>query len=75
MELLALMSENPARFYRRTPASIQEKAVADIVIFSEQERWIPHTFASKASNTPFKDWTLPGKIYYTICEGNIVYSL
>ncbi len=75
MQLLALMSQNPAVFYRRTPASVQEKAVADIVIFSEQELWTPHTFASKASNTPFRDWTLPGKIYYTICEGNIVYNL
>lgn len=74
MQLLALMSQNPAIFYRRTPASIQEKAVADIVIFSEQELWTPHTFASKASNTPFKDWMLPGKIYYTICEGNIAYN-
>ena len=73
MQLLTLMSQNPARFYRLPPARIAKDATADLVIFSEEEMWTPHTFASKASNTPFKDWTLPGKIYYTICAGQIVY--
>lgn len=73
MQLLALMSQNPAQFYHLTPARIAEDAPADLVVFSEEELWVPHTFASKASNTPFKDWTLPGKIYYTICSGQIVY--
>lgn len=73
MQLLALMSQNPAQFYHLTPVRIAEDAPADLVVFSEEELWVPHTFASKASNTPFKDWTLPGKIYYTICSGQIVY--
>lgn len=73
MQLLALMSQNPAQFYHLAPACIAKDAPADLVVFSEEELWVPHTFASKASNTPFKDWSLPGKIYYTICSGQIVY--
>ena len=31
-------------------------------------------FVSKSSNSPFKGATLYGKIHYTICGGEIVYS-
>ena len=74
MKLMELMSKNPAEFYRLTPASITEGAVADIVIFGENELWKADKFESKAKNTPFIGWELPGKVHYTICDGNIVYS-
>ncbi|SNU08535.1 dihydroorotase [Lachnospiraceae bacterium] len=73
LKLMELMSKNPAELYRMIPGSITEGAVADIVIFGEDEEWIADSFASKADNSPFKGWTLPGKIHYTICSGNIVY--
>lgn len=75
MELLTLMSKNPAKFYRMIPNSIQEGTAADIVIFNEEELWKVEHFASKASNSPFLHWELPGKIYYTICKGKIVYQV
>ena len=75
MKLMELMSKNPAEFYRLTPASITEGAVADIVIFGENELWKADKFESKAKNTPFIGWELPGKVHYTICDGNIVYSV
>lgn len=74
MKLMELMSKNPAEFYRREPASITEGAVADLVIFGENELWTVDKFASKASNSPFKGWELPGKVHFTICDGNIVYE-
>lgn len=74
MKLMELMSKNPAEFYRMEPASITEGAVADLVIFGENELWIVDKFASKASNSPFKGWELPGKVHFTICDGNIVYE-
>ena len=74
MKLMELMSKNPSEFYRMEPASISEGAVADLVIFGENELWVVDNFASKASNSPFKGWELPGKIHYTICDGNIVYE-
>lgn len=74
MKLMELMSKNPAEFYRMKPASIAEGAVADLVIFGENELWTVDKFASKASNSPFKGWELPGKVHFTICDGNIVYE-
>jgi dihydroorotase len=76
MRLIELMSTNPAKFYRLTPDSIQENAPANIVIFGENEDWIvkEEEFASKASNSPFIGWELPGKVHYTICEGRVIYK-
>ena len=73
LELMALMSKNPACFYRMIPGSITEDAPADLVIFSERECWRVEHFASRASNSPFLGWELPGKVYHTICAGKVVY--
>lgn len=75
LQLMALMSRNPAEFYGMIPGSIAEDAPADLVIFSGTERWKVEHFASKASNSPFLGWELPGKVYYTICAGKIVYEI
>lgn len=75
LELMACMSKNPSEFYRMVPGSITEGAPADLVIFGEKERWIVDHFASKAENSPFKGWELPGKVHYTICAGKIVYFI
>lgn len=74
MELMDCMSRKPAEFYRMIPGSVTEDAPADLVLFSEKERWTADTFVSKASNSPFAGWELPGKVYYTICAGKIVYQ-
>lgn len=61
--------------YNELPVGrIYEGGPADIVIFSENETYKVEKFASKASNSPFVGESLPGKIYFTICGGNIVYS-
>jgi len=73
LELMKLMSRNPAEFYRMIPGSIAEDAPADLVIFSEKGRWSVDYFVSRASNSPFAGWELPGKICYTICAGKIIY--
>lgn len=75
MKLMELMSTNPAKLYRMIPGSISEDAPADIVIFGENEEWTvkEEEYASKAVNSPFTGWTLPGKVRYTICGGKIVY--
>lgn len=74
LELMKLMSKNPMEFYRMVPGSVTEGAPADLVIFGENETWIADTFASKADNTPFKGWELPGKVHATICKGKVVYG-
>ena len=63
MKLMELMSKNPAEFYRMVPGSVTKGAPADLVIFGEKETWTvrKEDFASKASNSPFIGWELPGK--------------
>ena len=74
MQLMACMSKNPMEFYGMEPVSITEGAPADLVIFGEKDKWTVEGFVSKASNSPFKGWELPGKVHYTICGGKVVYS-
>ena len=58
------------------PGSITKGASADIVIFGEKDLWTVNRedFASKACNSPFIGWELPGKVHYTICSGKIIYQ-
>lgn len=74
IQLMACMSRNPMEFYGKKPVSIEKGNPADIVIFGENERWVVDHFASKAVNSPFMGWELPGKVHFTICAGNIVYE-
>ena len=74
MKLIELMSANPLRFYNIEPEKIQAGQKADLVIFGENEEWVVTDYASKAVNSPFTGWRLPGKIHYTICKGKIVYE-
>ena len=74
MDLMKLMSKNPAEFYRMVPGSVEPEAPADLVIFGEKEQWTVDHFASKATNSPFKGWTLPRNVHYTICAGKIAYK-
>ncbi len=73
-KLMELMSKNPAELYRMIPGSFEIGAPADIVIFGENEEWVVKDYASKAENSPFTGWTLPGKVHYTICNGKVAYS-
>ena len=74
MQLMELMSLNPAKLYGLDRGYIDEGADADLVIFSEGERWKVESFASKSSNSPFLGEELYGKVKYTICAGKIVYE-
>ena len=74
MELLEKMTCNPAKLYKLPGGSIEVDAPADFVIFNPEETFVVGNFASKSINTPFTGETLYGKIYYTICGGEIVYQ-
>ena len=74
MELLEKMTCNPAKLYKLPGGSIEVDAPADFVIFNPDETFVVGDFASKSVNTPFTGETLYGKIYYTICAGDVVYK-
>lgn len=73
-QLFDRMSSAPARLYGLSGGMIAEGKEADLVLFRPQERWTVENFASKSSNSPFVGEQLPGVIYYTICDGKIVYQ-
>lgn len=75
MELIQKMTLNPASLYHFDAGYIAEQGPADLVIFSDTEdRIITDHFASKAANSPFIGEKLKGSVYYTICDGEIVYQ-
>ncbi|WP_455720306.1 dihydroorotase [Agathobacter sp.] len=74
LQLLEKMTVNPAKLYHMPYGTISEDADADLVIFDPDEKWTPTEYVSKSSNTPFTGMELTGKVKYTVCGGNVVYS-
>lgn len=74
MELLRLMSSNPAKLYGLPAGNIAEGCAADIVIFSPDEQWTAQHFHSRSQNSPFLGEQMTGRVRYTICGGEIVYD-
>ena len=56
------MTINPARLYHLDGGKIEKGAPADLVIFDPEAKWIPESFASMSSNSPFIGWELYGKV-------------
>lgn len=73
-QLIEKMTINPANLYHLPCGSVTEGKAADLVLFDPNEKWIPETYASNSSNSPFTGWELYGKVKYTICDGKIVYK-
>ncbi len=74
MTLLSRMTVLPAQIYDLPAGRIYEGGSADLVLFSGNESWKVDKFCSKAENSPFVGEELPGKVCYTICRGDIVYT-
>lgn len=75
-EIIRLMSVNPAKLLHIPAGVIEPGAVADIVLFDENEQWMvnPEKLHGKSKNTPFKGMSLKGRVKYTICCGVLVFQ-
>lgn len=73
-ELFRRMSLAPCRLYGLSGGSIQAGRPGSLVLFHPEETWKAGEFVSKSANSPFVGETLPGVVYYTICDGKVVYS-
>ena len=73
-KFIAMLTVNPRKLYGFKNYGISKGAPADLVLFSEKEKWVYSESLSKSVNTPFLGDTLTGKIKYTICKGEIVYA-
>lgn len=72
--VIKAMTLAPAKMYGINAGKIEKGEKADFCIFDENKTTKYDSFESKASNTPFIGMELDGKICYTICKGEIVYS-
>lgn len=72
--LLKKMTMIPAGLYGLDCGYIKKGGSADLVIFNEREKWRVEKFQSKSANSPFIGEELYGKVKYTICRGQIVYT-
>ncbi|MCH3918111.1 MAG: dihydroorotase [Spirochaetia bacterium] len=74
VDVLRLLTTNPASLYGFELPSLQKGATADLVVFDPQAQWVYTSGKSKSSNSPFLQKTLQGKVVYTIIDGKIVYK-
>lgn len=75
-QLVERMSASPAKILGINKGSLQVGMPADITIADTDSTWVidPEKFYSKGKNTPFGGKTVYGKVFYTIVDGEIVYS-
>ncbi len=75
-KLIDMMSTVPAKILGVEGGTLAVGSAADIVLFSETERWTvnPDKLHGKSKNTPFKGIELCGRVKYTILNGKTVYK-
>ena len=74
MQLLRLMSTNPAKMYHLDAGYLAVGGPADMVLIDREAVFVPGEYASKSANSPFTGRELRGKVAATICAGKIVYQ-
>ena len=73
MQLLRLMSMNPAALYGLDAGYLAQGGPGDIVLVDAGADVVPGQYASKSSNTPFTGWRLKGRVVCTIASGRVVH--
>lgn len=76
VEALAAITCRPAGILGVDAGVLAPGVVADICIFDPEDYWkvTPSALLSQGKNTPFLGMQLPGKVRYTLVNGNIVYE-
>jgi dihydroorotase len=76
LDMVRLMSYNPAKILGIDRGEISEGEVADLTIFNPDEEYVytEDMIVSKSHNTPWIGKNLKGKVKYTIVSGRVVYQ-
>ncbi len=77
MQMVQVMSSNPANILGINAGSLKRESPADITVIDPDRFWMvdPQAFHSKSRNTPFGGLSLRGSCVTTIVNGKIVYQL
>ncbi|CAG0971388.1 dihydroorotase [Methylophilaceae bacterium] len=72
---IARLTSHPASILGLNSGHLGIHSQADLCIFDPEQYWKvePRALKSQGKNTPFNGLELPGKVRYTLLEGNIVY--
>jgi dihydroorotase len=75
-QVFALLSARPAAVLGIRAGSLANGASADVVLLAPETEWAYRASESRsrARNTPFDGWSLPGKVHLTLRAGRIVYG-
>jgi dihydroorotase len=70
------MSIAPARIagLARHGRHVETGSPANLVLFDPVRRWVPRSFASRSSNSPFSGTEMTGRVLATIHEGKLTYE-
>ena len=74
VDIITLMSCNPAKLYGLKAGTLSVGSAADIVIFDATQVRKAGNYVSKSQNSPFTGMDLTGVVKYTIVNGEIVYQ-
>ena len=76
LDMVRLMSYNPARLLGINRGEIREGSTADLTIFDGEKKYVyeESSIVSKSHNSPWIGKELQGKVMYTIVGGRVVYE-
>lgn len=71
------LSVVPARIggFPRQGRPVEVGGPANIVVFDPNQTWVPESFRSKSSNSPFLGREMKGRVITTIYEGRVTHTL
>lgn len=71
-----VMSMSPARLIGSATqgTEVAPGRPANLVVFDPEQRWVPESFHSKASNSPYLGIELQGKVRATVRDGRVIYA-
>lgn len=76
-QLIACLSDRPARALNLPVGRLEEGAEADLVLFDPERRWTVEksSFQSRSANSPYLGETLTGRVMATFLRGRLTWRL
>jgi dihydroorotase len=73
---LEMLTVKPAEILRLNAGSLAPGRPADVCVFNPDHTFVynEEVIRSKSKNSPFVGWELPGKVYFTLVDGRVVYT-